>query len=130
MKTYQEIAEQFNAMKNCEKMNNQEWYTEWHSRIEQTVKEHFPSGAGFDSGTTFDFVNSTSEKLVFNSAFHFMNENGCYDVWADFQIIVRPSLQFGFTLTLKSIGEFPHKYSFNKDYILECFDLALNQETK
>lgn len=127
MKLYEKIAQTFGAYMNC---TTADTVTEWEQTIEDLVKEHMPSGSGFDNGTEFAFDDSTPERLVFRSAYHHMNETGYYDGWSVFKIIVTPSLVFGFTLQLRSIGPFNRKYADTKDYILETFQEALDSEVK
>lgn len=69
--------------------------------LEQIELDLLPSGSGIDSGTSLDLDKSTGEKLVFLSSFHTMNENGFYTGWADFTVIVEPSLIHGLLLKVK-----------------------------
>ena len=92
------------------------------NNIESLIKEHFPSGSGFDSGVKLNYNESNPDKLVFDSAFHNMDENGFYDGWDHFKIIITPSLRYGFNLRLKSVGKWNRKYAFNRDYIMEVFN--------
>jgi hypothetical protein len=65
------------------------------------VSDHMPHGSGFDGGTQFDYVASHSEKLVFNTSFHHMDEHGCYGGWTDHIVTVVPSLSSpGFNLKI------------------------------
>ena len=135
MKTpvYQQIASSFQARQNCEKkmltgagsQNAREWEEKHTETIEAIVRDHFPSGAGFDSGTTFDWVQSKPERLVFETSFHHMNEVGMYDGWTEHEVIVTPSLQFGFNVrvTGKNRNEI-------KTYIADEFYGALSTETE
>ncbi len=69
MKTplYKKLASTLLAMENCEKTGNHDWYRQHKAVISSLVKNHMPSGSGFDSGTTLDFVKSNCEKLVFHN---------------------------------------------------------------
>jgi len=122
-KAYQQIASSFQARINCEKSNNREWFDRHTETIENIVKEHFPSGSGFDCGTRFEFDKSTPEKLVFFTEFHHMDESGFYDGWTQHEVIVKPVLAFGFTIRVTGKDR-----NDIKDYIAECFDGALNTE--
>ena len=128
MKLYQKLAQTFQAWLNCHDSGNNDWLARHEETIEELVKEHMPSGSGFDSGTRFVFISSQPEKLVFSSAYHHMNENGYYDGWSEFDIIVTPSLTSGFDVRLRSKGPFPRKYADTKDYILETFQEILDKE--
>lgn len=68
--------------------------------IERLCDSYMPGGSGFDTGTKFNFDDSTSDKLVFNTSYHHMDENGSYDGWTDHEIVVSPSLQFDFDLEI------------------------------
>jgi hypothetical protein len=80
--------------------NGDHWFAIHTESIDNLVKEHMPSGSGFDSGTTLDLDKSTSEKLVFTTSFHHMNDVGMYDGWTDHTVTVKPSLMFGISLTI------------------------------
>ena len=143
-KAYQQIASSFQARINCENSidkhdclprdyvngakcvscdNWREWFERHTETIKSIVKEHFPSGSGFDCGTRFEFDKSNPEKLVFFTEFHHLNENGFYDGWTQHEVIVKPSLVFGFTIRVTGKDR-----NDIKDYIAECFDDALNTE--
>lgn len=104
---------------------NAEWVKIHHARLEALCKEHMPSGSGFDNGTTLDDNNSARNRLVFNTAFHHMDDNGFYDGWTNHQVIVTPSLQFGrdIRITGKNRRDI-------KDYMHQVFDHALNCEVE
>ena len=125
MKLYRKLASLVQAHINCEISGNKEWFEKHEARIEELVKNYMPSGSGFDCGTKIDLDKSTPEKLVFYTDFHHMNEVGYYDGWTEHRITVRPSLAFGFTLTIsgKNRNEI-------KDYIHQVFDCALDEEVK
>ena len=125
MKLYRELASLVRARLNCEETGNREWFQKYEERIEELVKNYMPSGSGFDCGTKIDLDKSTPEKLVFYTDFHHMNEVGYYDGWTEHRITVRPSLAFGFTLTISGRNR-----NEIKDYIHQAFDCALNEEIK
>jgi hypothetical protein len=124
-KLYREIALKLTAIENCEKSGNTEWHLKHSDAVNQLVKDHMPSGGGFDSGTHFAWEKSTPDKLVFETSFHHMNENGFYDGWSDHVVTVKASLAFGFTVTVSG----PNRNDI-KDYIAETFHFALNSEVK
>lgn len=125
MKLYRELASLVRARLNCEETGNREWFQKHEERIEELVKNYMPSGSGFDCGTKIDLDKSTPEKLVFYTDFHHMNEVGYYDGWTEHRITVRPSLAFGFTLTISG-----NNRNEIKDYIHQAFDCALDEEVK
>lgn len=117
-KFYAVIASLFDASKRCEDNGNLEWFDKHSARIEALVKEHAPSGSGFDNGTTLDFMASRSDRLVFNTAFHHMDEHGYYDGWTEHTVIIKPSLQFGFDIAVTGRDR-----NEIKTYIIETFSL-------
>ena len=123
MKLYRELASLVQARLNCAESGSVEGFEKHKARIRHLVTHFMPSGSGFDCGTQLDLDESTPEKLVFYTDFHHMNEAGYYDGWTEHRITVRPSLAFGFTLTIsgKNRNEI-------KDYIHQVFDCALNEE--
>lgn len=67
----------------------------------RSIMKSAPSGAGIDAGTQLNTEMSTSEKLVFNTSFHHMNDAGCYDGWTEHTVIVRASLTEGIELRVQ-----------------------------
>lgn len=122
-KVYQEIASRLNAIENCEKRENWEWRDKHEEAIREIARNHLPSGSGIDTGTRIDFDKSNPEKIVLLMSYHHMNENGMYDGWTDHTITVRPSLQFGFNLTISGRNR-----NDLKDYLHEVYEHALNRE--
>lgn len=90
--------------------------------IERPVKNKFPSGSGFDSGTTFNFEESKKDKLVFDTSFHHMNEHGFYDGMTEHKVIVTPSWH---SFDIKVTGRDRNQI---KEYIADCFYSVLNEE--
>jgi hypothetical protein len=78
---------------------------------------------GFDNGTTLDMDASNPEKLVFQTSFHHMDENGCYSGWTSHRVVVVPSLAFGIRLHIG--GEDRNDI---KSYIFESFTEFLTGE--
>lgn len=87
---FQVIANKLQAIQNCVKSNNKEWH-EKHTENLETIIKNGPSGSGIDCGTKLDFEKSHSEKLVFDVAFHHMDEHGYYDGWTNHKITVKPT---------------------------------------
>lgn len=97
-RVYECIARAIVARQNCHDSENVEWFDRHTERVESLIREHLPRGSGFDRGTSIDWDKSTGERLVFNTAFHHMDENGFYDGWSEHSVIITPSLSFGFDL--------------------------------
>ncbi len=119
MNRAQQISSLLAAIANCKKHGNTEWLARHTERLARQL-EHMPNGNGFDSGTQLDTVRSTPERLVFTTAFHHMDENGCYDGWTDHTVTVRASLLCGLQLTI-----WGRDRNGIKDYIHEAFVQAL-----
>lgn len=124
MKVYQRLASLVQARANCANGNN-EWFERHTDAAEDLVKEYMPSGSGFDAGTKIDFDKTTPERLTFTTSFHHMNENGYYDGWTKHNVVVTPSLAFGFNLRVTGRDR-----NDIKDYIAETFQDALSDELK
>lgn len=124
-KVYQAIASSFNAMLNCEKSGNSEWYEKHNDKINDICDNYMPHGSGFDSGTKFDFDKSKPEKLVFNIDYHHMDYNGYYDGWSEMTVTITPSLQFDFNMRITGLRR---KNRFDMDYMFDTINYCLNKE--
>jgi hypothetical protein len=113
---YQDVAQTFNAYNNCIKSGNKEWEDRHANNLEDLVKKYLPRGSGFDNGTKFNWDESKDNKLVFDTAFHHMDENGYYDGWSEHKIIITPDLvnDFNVKITGKNRNNI-------KEYINSCF---------
>ncbi len=120
---YQFIASTLNAFHNCAKSENTEWQDKHEARIEELTESFMPSGSGIDSGTKFNWDESTDEKLVFNTSYHHMNEDGYYDGWTEHKVIVTPSLSAGYDLKITGRDR-----NDIKDYLSEVYTSALDEE--
>lgn len=85
------IASTIQAQENCKLHNNNDWFWKHGETLKRIQDRLLPSGSGIDNGTQYDIVECNSEKIVFLTAYHHMNENGFYDGWTEHKIIVRPS---------------------------------------
>lgn len=120
---YNEIAQRLQAMQNCEKSGNTEWFQKHKDVIHKIEKNYLPAGSGFDSGTELDFEQSTPEELIFNTGFHHMDTHGGYDGWTHHKVVVRASLVFGVYIFVGGGDR-----NGIKDYIHEVFSgLALTE---
>lgn len=120
----QSIASKLDAMNNCREKGNDEWLAKHEEAIEQLVSQHFPSGSGFDSGTKLYVDHSEPERLVFSTSFHHMDQHGSYDGWTYHDVVVKPSLVFGYTLRVTGKDR-----NDVKDYIAEAFRQSLDTIT-
>lgn len=115
MKFYSAIASAMLARANCERSGNSEWFDRHTDRILDLVREHAPSGSGFDSGTSFSFDASRPDRLVFFTSFHHMSEHGYYDGWSEHTVIVTPDFS---GVNIRVTGRDRNDI---KDYIGEVF---------
>jgi len=114
------LASSIQALENCQKSGNSEWAKKHTDRILTLVEENMPHGSGFDKGTQIDLDASTSEKLVFDTAFHHMDEHGYYDGWTDHRIVVRPLFgSFGMRIGGRDRKDIKEIIGQNFDHCLE-----------
>jgi len=113
MKIYRDLAQLILAI---EKSNKQS--------IDEIIKSA-PTLFGIDSGTKFDYENSTSEKIILNCSFHHKNPEGYYDGWEKHDIIITPSLFFGISLKITGSNK-----DGVKDYLKEIYTSWLNHDTR
>jgi hypothetical protein len=119
---YRRLSSTLVALRNCEAAGNTEWIEKHGERIKQMMR-HAPSGSGFDNGTTIDLDVSGERRLVFNTAFHHMNEHGYYDGWTEHVVRAKPAFH-GFDLTISGRDR-----NGIKELIADEFDTFLNTET-
>lgn len=121
---YNKLATALQARTNCINSKNDMWLDKWETVIDKCVSL-LPHGSGIDGKTVIDFEKTTSKKIVLTTSYHFMNEHGFYDGWADLKIIVTPSFN---GIDLKVMGYFPKKYSDLRSYIGDIFYEGFMQE--
>ena len=80
MNVAERIASTIEAIANCRQSGNTEWEAKHDEALAKIVRNHLPSGSGFDSGTLLDTDRSRPDRLVFTTGFHHMTE-GSYDGW-------------------------------------------------
>ena len=101
---YKHIASLIQAIESCERSGNVEWNEKHRVTLEQLGKNHLPSGSGIDNGVWIDRSNSTPDKLIFEFAFHHMNDAGMYCGWTDHFAIVTPSLSLLYNFHIEFTG--------------------------
>ena len=122
-KVYSRLAQLLDAYRRNVETGNDEWRDKHQEMIDSLCENHLPHGSGFDSGVSLDYDRSNPNKLVFNAPYHHMDENGFYAGWGDYAVTVKPSLAFGFDLTISGRD----RNGF-KDYATELFDYMLREE--
>lgn len=123
---YQEIANKLQAIENCKESGNHDWQQRHTSEVLALVKARMPSGAGFDCGTALDMKESTPERLVFNTSYHHMDDNGSYSHWTEHTIVVTASLVFDINLEITGITSDLEDNGFG-DYIYDAIHYALTE---
>jgi len=112
------------ARQNCLASGNDEWLERHTVGLERIVREHLPSGSGFDAGTSIDKVRSRRDRIVFRTSFHHMDENGHYDGWTEHDVVVTPAFD-GFDLRVTGRDR-----NGIKDYIGDVFHEALSADIR
>lgn len=118
---YREISSLIQAIRNCEKAGNHEWFDKHHARL-KTLLDMLPSGSGIDNGTRLEESACKSDKLVFTLGFHHMNENGMYNGWTEHVLTVTPSFD---GIDLHFSGRNRNEI---KEYLHATYHYALTQE--
>ena len=113
---YKELASCLVAIGNCKESDNTDWNDKWHNMIDIIEREYLPHGSGIDNGVKLDREKSTKDKLILTFDFHFMDDNGFYDGWESYRLIVTPSLLFD--VDMKIIG--PNRREI-KEYLYSLF---------
>jgi hypothetical protein len=125
VKVYQQLAQLIDARLHCGSTNNVEWADKHRESIERIIKDYLPHGSGIDSSCHIDFEKSHGDKIVINTAFHHMDDNGYYAGWTEHRVTVVPSLAFGFRLSISGRNR-----NDIKSYLGDTFYYAFNQELK
>lgn len=125
---YQAFSSALGAYKNCLFSGKKEWEKKHLAKLKKLCKEHMPSGSGIDTGVEFDEVNSHSEKLIFQSGYHPMDEWGGYIDWLLFELTVTPSLQFDFNLEFNLMEGDEEVWQEHEDYLYQLFEIHLASE--
>ena len=126
MKTLaQSLAGIVGARNRCVTSGNADWQYNHEHKIDMLINDKLPSGSGIDNGNKLNYEKSTSKKLVIDSSYHTMDDNGGYEECVAFRVIVTASLQLGFNINI--VGEFSsNKYTHGlKEYLYEIYSQAL-----
>ena len=99
-----------------------------------------PSGSGIDCGMKIDFERSKTlkgenypSKIVLLGNYHYMDENGFYSGWFDFQLTIKPCLVHGFGMDITFKGDNSTPLSKREiedlfgDYLCETVDWELTR---
>lgn len=86
------------------KSGNKDHEEIWEDKI-LWLKDKLPSGSGFDSDTTINIDKSKKNKIVLETSFHHMDENGMYCGWSHHAITVTPDFLSDFDMKISSKDE-------------------------
>ena len=120
IKRFEGLARILDAKRSNIEKGNLVFSDTFDNRIDEYM-DGAPSGAGWNEGTKLGEWNGRT--IVFFGSFHHMDEYGGYDGWTEHIIKVKPSLAYGFDLTIsgKNRNEI-------KDYLAEMFSTWLDEE--
>ena len=119
---YEQLASKIQARINCTITGNNQWFHQHELDSDKLVDDHLPSGSGIDSGNKINYERSTGERIVIESSYHTMDENGYYGRWIDFIIKVTPSL-IG-KINIDIVGRFGKDQDL-KEYLYDVYYTAL-----
>lgn len=77
------------------------------------IEDTAPSGSGFDCGTKL--ISVTPQKLVLNTDFHHLNDDGFYDGWTHHKVIITAAFD---SYDMRITG---HNKNNIKEYIGDVF---------
>jgi len=111
--------------KNCQwlKTVNDAYLSQCESRIDK-LESLLPSGSGIDSGCKIDREKSGLKKVVINTSFHHLNDDGNYTGWTNHQIIITPNLSEYPDLKITGVNK-----NDIKDYLSDVFNDCLILES-
>lgn len=121
----QRLARLIVARVNCIDNDNGNWADQHEVGIEMILAT-LPAGSGIDSGNEVDYDKSSINRIVINSSFHVMNDQGGYDGWIDYRVIITASLMFGFDVNI--VGNFSSNKNAHglKDSLVDLYSDSLS----
>lgn len=122
MRLFEMIAQTCGARHRCLK-NGAEFAHKHDATLDAIEADWLPSGSGIDTGTSIDRDASNDERIVLNTSYHHMNDNGFYNGWTDHKITLKPSFIDGFSIKISGRNR-----NFIKDYLGDLFAEALRKE--
>ena len=135
VKVYKQLIRTMNSRQSCidnyaifKKVNPENiagwktWVNTYDDEIEDIEKNYLPHGSGIDNGCHVNLDKSNENKIIIDSGYHCMDENGYYDGWIDFSVTVTPCLEMDISINI--IGNFG-KYHYTKEYLYDVFYYAL-----
>ena len=99
------------------------------------IESELPSGSGINAGCQFNSDESTTNFIVIDFSYHYMNQDGMYDGWIEFKLTLEPDFISNFTMDLRIIN---HSTILTNDdieclyfdYLYQTFDSSLRELMK
>jgi len=120
---YAKIGNRFCAWRGARDAGNIEAMDKHEDRLTELINM-LPHGSGIDGETKLNYDKSRAKQIVIDSGYHFMDENGFYDGWYMFSIIITPCWG-GFDIKLTGASYWPKKYRHIKEYLIDEFSEGL-----
>ena len=100
-------------------------------RLDSLIRQFLPHGSGIDGTNSID-DKSTPAKIIVNSEYHFMDDNGFYAGWFEFRITWIATFKgsdIRFQITSNGTDKKrPWLIELFEDYLCETFDYSMSQE--
>ena len=112
--------------------------TEWkyldskNKQLDELIDKYLPSGSGFDGKIELD-EKSTDEKIILHVEYHHMNDNGFYDGWSTFKVIITASMAYNYYCTQVKGESVVRKYFYHAgfdDFVINAFRNCLDKEVE
>jgi len=107
----------------CLKFKNIDYY----EKLVQKLLDKLPHGSGIDGKHWLVLEESNVNKIVIGGSYHKMNENGLYDGWISYRVIIVPSFINDYDIRIR--GRFNgFKNQQIKYQLYMTYDLFLRNE--
>ena len=123
MKVYQQLARLVDRNPTGEYLDSK------NEQMEDLVKNYLPSGSGFDGDISID-EKSTDKKIILHVEYHHMNDNGFYDGWSTFKVIITASMAYNYSMQVKGesvVRKYFYHVGFD-DFVISVFRDCLDKE--
>ncbi len=138
-KVYEHIASILQAARVCRERSEQplggdaeRWYRRHTAALSDLLTDTLPHGSGFDSGVTLDYERTNeATQIVFDAAFHAMNDTGYYVGWLTYRVVATPAFVGGFDLDIELIDGFEDEdfdFAGTLDHVGETMHEALSAD--
>ena len=117
MKIYEAII---SSQLTLDKSEDEERLEQAEEQLEK-IEKMLPHGSGFDNGTKI--VEATRQRIVFETSFHHMDENGYYCGWTEHRVIIKADLLYGYVVQVSGVNK-----RGIKEYIRDVFYALMVRE--